>query len=70
MEKYFRIVLYDELVLLICEFVGIVCGKEDKVKNWDDFEWEKWVVNNVRLSDLVFSCEYVDVVGVIVYCMF
>lgn len=42
----------------------------DKMKNWDGFDWEKWVVNNVKLSDLVFRCEYVDVVGVIVYCIF
>lgn len=67
LEKYLRIVLYDELVSSICEFAGIACGKEDKVKNWDDFEWEKRVVNNARLSDLVFSREHVDVVGAIVH---
>jgi hypothetical protein len=37
------------------------------MKNCDDWEWEKEVVNNVRLSDLVFKRENVDVVGVIVH---
>lgn len=40
---------------------------EDKVKNFDDFDWEKRVVNNARLSDLVFNREHVDVVGAIVH---
>ncbi len=46
---------------------GIASVKSDKMKNWDDWEWEKEVVNNVRLSDLVFKRENVDVVGVIVH---
>lgn len=48
-------------------FAGIACGVEDNQKNWDDFEWEKRVVNNARLSDLVFSREHVDVVGAVVH---
>lgn len=39
----------------------------DKMKNWDGFDWEKRVVNNAKLSDLVFRREHVDVVGAIVH---
>ena len=48
-------------------FSGIACGKPDKEKNWDDWQWEKQVVNNARLSDLIFRREHVDVVGAIVH---
>ncbi|KAG0612696.1 hypothetical protein M758_6G046400 [Ceratodon purpureus] len=52
---------------LLVTDAGIACGMEDKVKNWDDLDWERRVVNNVRLSDLVFNREHVDVVGAIVH---
>jgi len=52
---------------LLVTDAGIACGKPDKEKNWDDWQWEKQVVNNARLSDLIFRREHVDVVGAIVH---
>ncbi|XP_024368440.1 uncharacterized protein [Physcomitrium patens] len=52
---------------LLVTDAGIACGKMDKMKNWDGFDWEKRVVNNAKLSDLVFRREHVDVVGAIVH---